>query len=125
MKPLSADSRDFVHLAAERSRGVEGTLGHALWRYAELEGLPDLAAVVTTISGKLDDDGIARLCLCRRPRGDGLAAGASAIAGKFGLERQKLIHVLRRVEGAEALAQGGASTLAARRESDAGKGDGR
>ena len=84
-----------------------------------------MAAVVTTMSGDLDDDDLARLCLCRRPRGDGLAAGAAAVAAKFGLDRQRLIHVLRRVEGAEALAKGGASTLAARRESDAGKGDGR
>ena len=37
MERLDEDTRDFMHNAAERSRDVPGTLGHALWRYSKLE----------------------------------------------------------------------------------------
>ena len=112
-------ANSFLRRTAARSLDVPGTLGHALRRYAELENLAGAAAAVGRLGGPADDDGVARVCLCRRPAGERFALDAQVIADRFGLDLAKLVHALRQVEGAEALAGGGtATTLAARREED-------
>ena len=112
---------DALRRAGDRAAARPGLMAYALWRYAELEDLPDEAAVMAWLSGgPADNETYVRLRLCAVPAGADLPAAAGRLALRFGLDHARLVTLARRVGAADAMAGGGSSLLAARREGDDG-----
>ena len=115
MPPLT--DADLLRRAAERVLDRPGWLGQTLWRYAQSEDLPTVAAAAGTLrEEEFDDVELSRLMLCRTPAGTALPRQAAEVAEAFKLDRARLISLLRRVELADAAPAPAASLLAARRD---------
>ncbi|MFP2924244.1 hypothetical protein ACLESO_03290 [Pyxidicoccus sp. 3LG] len=86
---------DWLARAARRSQDESWTLGHVFERYRELEGCSpeELLKELGCTQEVLD-----WLSLSRRPEEQGFDAQVTAIARRFAVEREPLVHVLRRVE---------------------------
>ena len=109
---------DLLRRAAERVIDRPGWLGHALLRYAQMEDLGTIAAAAATLRDGPAVVGaeLSRLMLWRTPAGTALPREAAEVAAAFGLDRARLISLLRRVELADANGAPAASLLAARRD---------
>ena len=108
---------ELLRRAAERVLDQPGWLGHALARAAAAEGIGTVAAVAAGLRDGPPPTGLelSRLMLCRTPAGPALPRQAAEIADEFGLDRARLIALLRRLQALDAGAAP-ATLLAARRD---------
>ncbi|MBN9686495.1 MULTISPECIES: hypothetical protein [unclassified Corallococcus] len=86
---------DWLKRAAERSTGEAGMLGHVFTAYREMEKLSE-ASLVQRLG--CTPEVFQWLSLCTTPDGPAFEEQTRAIADRFGVDVQKLVLVLRRVQ---------------------------